>query len=156
MDSVLWSKLFSISTKLSKNKWTSIHRETRDGFGANDFYRECYGVAITLTVVKTTNGNIFGCYTNLPWSSSFDIIDYIAITDSFLVWLMKKINHLLKCLKNKVVTFSFLSSWGPVFGNKSGNSDIYIASDSNMNTKSYSILGNGFERTGKSPDAEFL
>jgi len=40
LDSVLWSKLFAISTKLSKNKWTLIYRGTRDGFGAKDFHRE--------------------------------------------------------------------------------------------------------------------
>jgi hypothetical protein len=65
LDSALWSKLFEISTKISNNNWKLIYRGTRDGFGAKDFYRECDGVAKTVTIVKITNGNIFGVFMNI-------------------------------------------------------------------------------------------
>jgi hypothetical protein len=58
--------------------------------------------------------------------------------------------------KNNQGSISCHFSWGTVFGNKQSNRDIYIASDSNMNTTSYSILGDSFERTGLSHDTQFI
>ena len=156
MDSVLWSKLFRMSTKLSKNKWTLIYRGTRDGFGAEDFHRECDGVAKTVTIVKTTNGNIFGGYTDLPWSSPTTYIVHID-NNAFTFSLVNEKNQpFISMPKNQEGSIKCNSDTGPIFGNKLYNRDIYIASDSNMNKKSYSVLGNSFERTSISHDAEFI
>jgi len=69
LDSVLWCKLFRLSTQFSKVKnWILIYRGTRDGFGASDFHRHCDGEAGTVTIIKTT-GNIFGGYTEKSWNT---------------------------------------------------------------------------------------
>jgi len=57
--------------------------------------------------------------------------------------------------KNNVPAIICHSSYGPVFGKKSGNCDISIASNSNMNITSYSNLGCSFERTGISHYTQF-
>ncbi len=156
MDSALWSKLFEISTKISNNNWNLIYRGTRDGFGAKDFHRECDGVAKTVTIVKTTNGNIFGGYTDLPWSSHNTGIDHID-NNAFIFSLVNEKNQpFISMSKNQEGSIGCQLNLGPVFGNKQKNRDLLIASDSNMNTKSYSLLGNSFERTGLSHDAQFI
>jgi len=58
--------------------------------------------------------------------------------------------------KNNQGSICCYSGYGPVFGNKLNNRDLFIASDSNMNRTSYSYLGNSFELTGISHDTEFI
>jgi len=58
--------------------------------------------------------------------------------------------------KNNVGSIYCDYRYGPVFGKKLSSDDISIASDSNMNTTSYSVLANSFERTGLSHDAQFI
>ena len=40
-----------------------IYQATSDGFQASNFHAKADGIANTLTIVKTTNENIFGGYT---------------------------------------------------------------------------------------------
>ena len=145
-----------MSTNLSKNKLTLIYRGTRDGFGSEDFHRKCDCVAKTVTIVKTTNGNIFGGYTDLPWSSHNTGIDHID-NNAFIFSLVNEKNQpFISMSKNQEGYINCYSHTGPIFGNKSGNVDLCIHSDSNINTYSYSVFGNSFERTGISHDAEFI
>jgi len=50
-------------------KWELKYRASRDGFKATDFHAKCDGVPNTLTVIKSTHGNIFGGFTEKPWTS---------------------------------------------------------------------------------------
>ncbi len=104
--------------------------------------------------MKTTNGNIFGGYTDLPWSSTHT--DYIDNNAFIFSLVNEKKQPFIAMPKNKEGSISCHYSYGPVFGNKSGNRDIYIHSDSNINTTSYSILGGSFKRTAISHDTEFI
>lgn len=49
---------------------TLEYRGSEDGFKASDFQRNCYHKAKTLTIVKTTKGDVFGGYANVPWNSN--------------------------------------------------------------------------------------
>jgi len=142
-----------MSTNLSKNKLTLIYRGTRDGFGSEDFHRKCDCVAKTVTIVKTTNGNIFGGYTDLPWTSrEIDSID----NNAFIFSLVNEKNQpFISMSKNNVRAIFCDSRYGPVFGNLINN-DIMISSDSNIDDESCSILGGSYERTGISHDDEFI
>jgi hypothetical protein len=154
LDSVLWSKLFEISTKISNNNWKLIYRGTRDCFGAKDFHRKCDGVAKTVTIVKTTNVNIFGGYTDLPWSSANR--SYID-NNAFIFSLVNEQNQpFISMPKNNQGSIFCFSYYGPIFGNNQLNFDISIATDSNMNTASYSLLGNSFELTDISHDTQLI
>jgi hypothetical protein len=50
-------------------RFTLLWRGSRDGFGVRDFHSHCDGHANTLTVILDTNGNIFGGFTPVRWSS---------------------------------------------------------------------------------------
>ena len=44
-------------------------RRTRDGMNAGSFHQRCDGAGATVTVVKTTDGHVFGGYADKSWSS---------------------------------------------------------------------------------------
>jgi hypothetical protein len=52
-----------------------LWRGTRDGFGASVFHRQCEGHANTLTVIRDTDGNIFGGFTPLTWESTSEMVE---------------------------------------------------------------------------------
>jgi hypothetical protein len=47
-----------------------LYRASCDGWGSADFHAKCDNQGATLTVVKTTEGFIFGGYSNVPWTSA--------------------------------------------------------------------------------------
>jgi hypothetical protein len=51
-----------------------LWRGSRDGFGASVFHRQCEGHANTLTVIRDTDGNIFGGFTPLTWESTSEVV----------------------------------------------------------------------------------
>ena len=46
-----------------------IYQASRDGFKAKDFHLKCDGYLNTLTVIKASNGNIFGGFTTVDWGT---------------------------------------------------------------------------------------
>jgi len=74
MDSLILSAAQQISflacTGFENKSFSLLWRGSRDGFDAATFHRLCDGKANTVTVIKNTNGFIFGGYTSIPWSSS--------------------------------------------------------------------------------------
>jgi hypothetical protein len=54
----------------SSSKWSLIYRASRDGRSAHAFHSNCDNKAKTLTVVKCTEGYIFGAYTEQAWDSN--------------------------------------------------------------------------------------
>ena len=119
-------------------KWELIYRASRDGFGSNHFHSKCDAKPNTLVIIKSTNGNIFGGYTEQDWT-------YIDDSDkndlhAFLFSLLNKDD---KPLIMKPQTHNVIcghSNYGPIFGECS----IEISSNSNQNTKSNSNLGKCF------------
>jgi hypothetical protein len=56
----------------SKEKWTLLHRGTRDGFGSKDFAK-CADKTNTLTIYKAKkSGYIFGGFTKTAWSRDYN------------------------------------------------------------------------------------
>jgi hypothetical protein len=64
-----WSKLLSKWTDYKKG-WKMIYKGSKDGFQANKFRNMCSGQGPTVTVIKSTNGNIFGGYNANNWAST--------------------------------------------------------------------------------------
>jgi hypothetical protein len=52
---------------LSK-EWELIYRASRDGFEGYDFHLKCDKKPNTLVIIKSTNRNIFGGYTEQDWT----------------------------------------------------------------------------------------
>jgi len=128
---------FQTLTGLGNKSFSLLWRGSRDGFDAAAFHRLCDGKANTVTVIKNTNGFIFGGFTSIPWSSPNDG-DYQKDSTAFLFSLTNPSNTPLKMKvtspKNAVYHGSIN---GPTFG---GGHDLYVSSLSNTNRDSYMNL----------------
>jgi len=47
-----------------------IFNSSTDGYTASAWHSKCDNQGDTLTITKTTNGQVFGGYTNIPWTNS--------------------------------------------------------------------------------------
>ena len=57
--------------KLSKESaFVLLYRASRDGFDASSFHAKCNAEKPTLTIIRTTNGCIFGGYASIAWDST--------------------------------------------------------------------------------------
>jgi len=113
-----------------------IYSASRDGFEADQFYSKCDNNPNTFIIIKSTNGNVFGGYTDQSWTCN-----YISKNDpnsfifSFINYEKKTIKMI--CIKpNEAITCS--TKIGPWFGE---GHDLMIFNNSNTNTLSYSDLG---------------
>jgi hypothetical protein len=70
MNIELQKQLVNLSDFSVGQKWELKYRASRDGFAATDFHSNCDGIANTMTVIKTTCGNIFGGFTEKAWNSN--------------------------------------------------------------------------------------
>ena len=86
----------------------------------------------TLVVILSTKSNIFGGYTSQAWASQNT---YVTDANAFLFSLVNPTSNPLKILvKNggkKAINTCLC--YGPKFG----NGDMFVSSDSNINTNSY-------------------
>ena len=126
-------------------KWKLKYRATKDGFSKENFHSKCDGTANTLTIIKSTNGNIFGGFTEKAWNStSGRVLDPKA----FVFSLVNKENKPFKVMCKNGADAIWCSSWhGLIFG---AGHDILIASDSNSNKESYSNLGPSYDHADPS------
>ena len=51
-------------------KVTLIFRGSQHGFNAQAFHACCDNQGSTLTIIKSEMGKVFGCYTDIAWSSN--------------------------------------------------------------------------------------
>ena len=121
-------------------RWQLLYRASQDGFEAADFHDKCDNKPNTLVVIKSTNGNVFGGYTEKNWNGN-----EIAKKDesAFLFSLINKKGQplFMRCQKADQAIFCSKSS-GPTFG---GGRDIYICDRSNEINVSYTNLGSSFK-----------
>ena len=138
----------------SSRKFDLIYRATRDGFDAKDFHSKCDNKGNTLTIIKSTNGNIFGGYSEIQWTNSTNQL--LKDPNAFLFSLVNKENDpfKVKCPSNDLNGFPLYpihcsSTHGPAFGFNGGygDYDLIISSQSNMNIESHSNFGYSFQHT---------
>jgi hypothetical protein len=129
----------------SEKTWKLHYRGTRDGFSANSFHSKCDNKKNTFVIIKSTNGNIFGGYTEESWSCFFgeeDENEFKSDPKAFIFSLRNKNKTpiVLKC-HDPAGAICCNKTYGPSFG----DGDIVICSDSNSNFTSYSNLGYSYE-----------
>ena len=91
-----------------------------------------------MTVVKSTNGNIFGGFVKKAWDSSSGLVED---SNAFIFSLVNKENNPFKVMcTNAPHAIDCNLYYGPIFGN-----DICISSDSNSNQNSISFFGHSYE-----------
>jgi len=131
-------------------KWTLIYRASQDGFKSSDFHSKCDDKPITLVIIKSLNGNVFGGYTEKSWGSSINDEHGVYKYDpnAFIFSLINKENKPLKMKCIQPDTAIYCSTrYGPYFG----VSDLEINDNSNVNIESYANLGYSYEH----PDYEY-
>lgn len=126
--------------KFQKNqKWKLIYRASEDGFSASNFHSKCDKYEDTLTIVKATTNNIFGAWTRKAFGGSSG---YNQDSDAFIFSLVNKENKSFVATSRNSNSIYRKSSYGPTFG---GGHDLYISSNSNVNTESYSYFGHSYK-----------
>jgi len=142
---VNWSQikdLISLCEFPFGKKWSLIYRASRDGFEANKFHTKCDNKSKTLIIIKSTNGYVFGGYTEKSWNHSGGLFsDAKNDPNSFIFSLINKNQRPIKLKWLQKYAIYCHTMCGPVFG---GGSDLSIADQSNVNTDSYSNLGFSF------------
>jgi hypothetical protein len=120
-----------------------LYRGSRDGFGAADFHAKCDDKGATVTIVKSTEGYIFGGYSDQSWEGK----DYKR-KSSCCAFLFSIVNpaglapmklHLTGTLNGEAVYFD--SHRGPVFGS---GYDLAICDNCNTVKNSFSNLGGSY------------
>jgi hypothetical protein len=141
LNGVLDKQLICLCEFSPSHKWTLLYRASSHGFSSQNFHSHCDNKANTLTVIKTTNGNIFGGFTQQTWEGSGYKID----NNAFLFGLVNQENNPIKMkIKSGGQNAIYChSGYGPTFGN---GHDFYIASNSNLNQTSYSNLGVSYQQ----------
>lgn len=95
-------------------EWSLLYRGTRDGMNSESFHDKCDNHSNTITVIKSSNGNIFGAYSACMWDSTNN---WRHDPNAFIFSLKNSRNQVFKCPipKYSIGSFSF---YGPLFGNK--------------------------------------
>jgi hypothetical protein len=128
----LQKQLFSLCEFPIDQTWNLIYRASQNGFEASSFHSKCDNKPNTLIIIKSTNGNIFGGYTEQTWNH----FGYKADPNSFIFSLTNKLNEPIKIKWSKNYGIYCSNSYGPTFG-----IDLSVGNKSNINTKSSSNLG---------------
>lgn len=125
--------------------WTLIYQGKQHGFSsASHFHSRCDNKHKTLTIVESTNGNIFGGYTDLAWSTGSV---YKSDPNAFIFSLVNSHGRAVKFpIKSNEVNQAcyWTSSLSSVFGNW----DMRIESNANANTNSIADLGVTYNTSG--------
>ena len=131
-------ELFLLCEFPIRQKWNLIYRASKDGFEAINFHTKCDYKPYTLIIIKSTNDNVFGGYTEQTWHHTGYFKDD---PNSFLFSLINKVNKPIKMKLTRNYGICCTSHSGPSFG---AGHDLYIVNNSNTNTMSYSNLGHSF------------
>jgi len=81
-----WQKSVHKWTK-QKKKWKLIFRASKESFSATKFHQKCDNKGPTITIIESTNGNVFGGYNELDWSTNSQ---YGNTNNNFLFILSNK------------------------------------------------------------------
>jgi hypothetical protein len=142
MDADQQVQLVNLCEFSQDQKWELKYRASRDGFKETDFHAKCDGVPNTLTVIKSTHGNIFGGFTEKPWTS---VECVVSDHKAYIFSLVNQENKPFKSVCSNSGAIRCHSGFGPIFGDNGGKKDIWITSESNSNEDSSSYFGLRFE-----------
>ena len=66
----LRTQKFLLSLMRQNIKVQLLYKSSRDGIDYKKFHQFCDNKGPTLSIIKSKDGDIFGGYTNIPWTSS--------------------------------------------------------------------------------------
>jgi hypothetical protein len=118
-----------------------LYRGSLHGFGASDFHAKCDNIPKTLTLIRTTNGNIFGGYTEATWDK---YEQHKTDKNAFIFSLVngeKRPVRVNVANGNESNAIYCGTSYGPTFG---GGHDFKIAKNPNTSNSNYSRFGHTY------------
>ena len=119
--------------------WKRCYSKKTDGSSSSTFHNNCNNKGPTVSIFKSTNGNVYGGYFAQSWTSANN---YRQDSNSFLFSVDKASKH--KIINTNYAVYD-TNSYGPTFG---GGHDIYT--NSNMNYQ-YTYFGHSYECPFGSP-----
>ncbi len=127
-----------------------IYRATRDGFCGIFFNYKVFGISKTLTIVKTTKGNIFGGYA----SETFSLFSYKSDNNAFIFSLVNPQN------KSPYKIMVTPSSSKAIYTDNTnapnfGTDNLCIFCNSNMNQDSRNNLQDDYPNPNGYMDGEY-
>lgn len=131
----LQKKLIDLCELSHCSEWALLYRANEHGFGAKDFHLRCDNIPKTLTIIQSSNGHVFGGYTDVSWDCSND---YKKSTNAFIFSLINANNHPIKVNidpNESQFAIGCDESEGPIFGE---GHDIYIANNCHVQMQNYS------------------
>ena len=120
---------------------TRVYQGSTHGFGAAHFHSKVDGINGTLSVIKSTNGSIFGGFTMMHWGLP---ATYYTDPSAYIFSLVNQMNFpsLARNIKQPMMHSVYTHpAYGPTFG---GGHDMYVADQSNANMNSYTNFGNTY------------
>jgi hypothetical protein len=107
---------------LPGKKMRLLFRASRDGASAASFHRLCDGEGPTVTLIKSSNGCVFGGYAGVPWSSPIDCT-FHACPSAFLFTLRNPYGDpIARFMSNGGARAVYCySDYGPAFGSYYGD-----------------------------------
>ncbi len=130
-------------------KWKLAYRATEDGFSSKKFHEKSIGCRNNLAIIKTSNGHIFGGYTDLEWKP--EPLGYARDANAFLFSLVNSFNSQLKfnCIDPKNAIYR-----RPGFMLEFGN-DLVVVSHSDEN-KCLSHLNERYQHPDMNADPAIM
>jgi hypothetical protein len=138
LDGISQQKLIDLCEFSTEINWKLLYRASMNGFSDHNFHSKCDNQPKTLTIIKTTNGSIFGGFREKTWPS----LDRLELDpNSFIFSLINQDSNPIKMKISRMDNFySKLFYNGPTFGD-----DFCIESQSNLDPKSFSNLGRDYK-----------
>ena len=134
------AQLFDLLGWETGQTFTLLYRASLHGFAASKFQSICHQRGQTLTIIKSSNGYIFGGYAQLPWDAS-GTGNYGNDSNAFIFTLTNPRNTTFVVrVATPAYALEYYSTEGPTFGGP-GSSDIYISDQSNSNQNSHTNFG---------------
>jgi hypothetical protein len=141
---------------LGTEKLELLYRASRDGWSSTDFHSKCDNHRHTVTVIKCTGGNVFGGYTDVPWTSSHECDAYQSSSNAFIFALQYPSG--VAPVKMPLLQYQYgraicrYQYYGPTFG---GGHDILIADNANSNSNSRTNIFSYQLPAGQNPQTFF-
>jgi hypothetical protein len=137
LDSEIIKEFPDLFVRFRTHLFHLLYRGSRDGFEASAFHRLCDGHSMTLTVILSDNGSIFGGYTPIAWhSSSCYSVDNSLKSFLFTLKNQHNIGARIFPLKEEQKAYAIYGhvSYGVIFG--SGH-NLCVYSKCNVHNSSY-------------------
>jgi hypothetical protein len=143
LDSQIISEFPDLFARFRTHVFYLLYRGSRDGFESSAFHRLCDGHPMTLTIILSDNGSIFGGYTPVAWhnSGSYTVDNTLK---SFLFTLKNPNNigaRIFPLKEDQKGSAIDGASYGPSFGI---GHNLHVSDQCNNNTRSYT---GGFGQT---------